>query len=231
MEQEYIALLNQTFFVSVALCVAQKPWDPVPRNEGWWLDRHQQILNYTASLGSQIKIVFLGSSIVENWANEGRPVWEQNYAPLGAINYGIGGDQTQHVLWRIQEGELDGLTPKLVVLYIGSNNVPAFPDNDEIVRGVDTVVTKLHEKLPNTNILLVATFPRADQSNVRNILERIRDINEKVRVLVSGDGQRKSHTVDLFWFLAPPTMDGIIQDLYVGDKLHLNQVMHSNVKN
>ncbi|ODM87824.1 Platelet-activating factor acetylhydrolase IB subunit gamma, partial [Orchesella cincta] len=113
--------------------LAQNPWTPQIRNEQWWLDRHQQILNSTASLGSQIKIVFIGSSLVENWANEGRPVWEANYAPLGAINYGPWRDRTEHVLWRIANGELDGLTPKVVVVYIGSNNVPV-NTVDDIVR-------------------------------------------------------------------------------------------------
>lgn len=208
----------------VSATLAQQPWEPAARNEQWWLDRHRQFLESTSRLGDQIKIVFLGSSLVENWGNEGRPVWEANYPQLGAINYGIGGDKTENVLWRIQEGELDGLNPKLVVLYIGSNNVPVVPSNDDVVRGVNTVVTKLHEKLPNTNILLVATFPRADQSDVPNILRRIRAIDDKLQVLVSGDAQRKSHYIDLFYFLAPPSLDRIYQELYVSDKLHLNQV-------
>lgn len=194
------------------------------------MDRHRQFLESSASLGNKIRIVFLGSSLVEYWGREGRPVWEREYAPLDAINYGIGGDKTQNVLWRIQEGELDGLNPKLVVLYIGSNNVPVNPNNDEIVRGVNTVVTKIHEKLPNTNILLVTTFPRADQSNIRGTMERIRDINEKLRVLVSGDTQRKSHFIDLFWFLAKPDISGVIDNLYIGDKLHLTQVCTFRMK-
>ncbi|ODM92803.1 Platelet-activating factor acetylhydrolase IB subunit gamma [Orchesella cincta] len=197
------------------------PWTPAIRNEQWWLDRHQQILDSTANLGNQIKIVFIGSSLVEYWANEGRPVWEANYAPLGAINYGIGGDRTEHLLWRIANGELDGLTLKVVVLYIGSNNVPV-NTVDDIVRGVNTVVDKIHEKLPNTNILLVGTFPRADQSDVSGTLRKIRDIDQKLEALVGGDTQRKGHFFDLFWFLAPSSLDRIYEHLYVGDKLHLN---------
>ncbi|CAL8118264.1 unnamed protein product [Orchesella dallaii] len=210
------------FGVWIAPTLTQNPWDSVARTEQWWVERHQQFLNSTANLGSDIKIVFLGSSIVENWGNEGRPVWEANYAPLGAINYGIGGDRTEHVIWRIDNGELDGLSPKLVVLYIGSNNVPVHPNNDDVVRGVNTVVDRLHAKLPNTNILLVGTFPRADQSDVPGTLRRIRDINGKLEVLVGGDAQRKGNFIDLFWFLAPSSLDGIYEHLYVGDKLHLN---------
>lgn len=130
--------------------------------------------------------------------------------------------RTEHVLWRIANGELDGLNPKLVVLYIGSNNVPMNPNNDEIVRGVNTVVDKLHEKLPNANILLVGTFPRADVQPVRNTLLRIRDIDDKLINLVDGDGRRKSHFLDLFWHLAPESMDRIYTELYVSDNLHFN---------
>ncbi len=188
------------------------------------MDRHRQFLESSSRLGDQIKIVFLGSSLVEYWGTEGKPVWDANYPKLGAINYGIGGDKTENVIWRINNGELDGLNPKLVVLYIGSNNVPVVPSNDDVVRGVNTVVTKLHEKLPNTNILLVGTFPRADQSNVPNMLRRIRAIDDTLINLVSGDQSRRGHFLDLFYFLAPASLDRIYDNLYVGDKLHLNRV-------
>lgn len=188
------------------------------------MDRHRQFLDSTARLGDQIKIVFLGSSLVEYWGTYGKPVWDANYPQLGAINYGIGGDKTENVLWRIENGELNGLRPKLVVLYIGSNNVPEVPNNDDVVRGVNTVVTKIHEKLPNANILLVGTFPRADQSNIPNTLGRIRAIDDKLIALVQNDQTRRGHFLDLFFFLAPVTMDRINDHLYVGDKLHLNRV-------
>lgn len=202
--------------------LAQKPWDPTPRPEDWWHQRHRAILESNAQLGNQIKVVFLGSSLVEFWGREGKQVWDQHYAPAGAVNYGIGGDRTEHVLWRIDNGELDKINPKLVVVYIGSNNVPVFPDNDEIVRGVNTVVDRIHDKLPNTNILLVGTFPRADVNPVRKTLERIRDIDYKLIKLVDGDTTRRGHFLDLFWKLAASDMESIFTQHYIADKLHFN---------
>lgn len=131
--------------------------------------------------------------------------------------------RTEHVLWRIAEGEFDGLSPKLVVVYIGSNNVPVHPNNDDIVRGVDTVISKIHEKVPQANILLLGFFPRGDIRPVNNILVRIIDISSKLRNLVDGDNSRRSHFLDIFDSLAPPSLDRINEEFYMGDKLHLNK--------
>jgi len=207
----------------IGFCFSQKPWDPVRRNEDWWIQRHQQFLNTTASRGADIKVVFTGSSSIEYWNSNGREIWDAKYAPIGCVNYGIGGDRTENVIWRVADGELDGLNPKLVVVYIGSNNVPGNSNNDEIVRGVDTVITKIHEKVPNANILLLGFFPRGDVNPVRNTLARIVDISTKLRNLVDGDTRRRSHFLDIFDSLAPPSMDRIHEQFYMGDKLHLNR--------
>ncbi|ODM93174.1 Platelet-activating factor acetylhydrolase IB subunit gamma [Orchesella cincta] len=183
-------LAFQTLFVLgiwIVPTLAQNPWTPQIRNEQW---------------------LFFSRKL----ANEGRPVWEANYAPLGAINYGLGG---------IELSMFCGVLQTVVVVYIGSNNVPV-NTVDDIVRGVNTVVDKIHEKLPNTNILLVGTFPRADQPDLSGTLRKIRDIDEKLEALVGGDTQRRGHFFDLFWFLAPSSLDRIYEHLYVGDKLHLN---------
>lgn len=141
---------------------------------------------------------------------------------MGAINYGIGGDRSENTLWRIQEGELDGLNPKLVIIYVGSNNVPTNSNNSEIVRGVDAVVSKVHEKVPNANVLLLGFFPRGDVNPINNTLRRIHDISVSLDNIVDGDTQRRSHFLDIFNSLAPPTMDRIYEEFYAGDKLHLN---------
>ncbi|CAL8118026.1 unnamed protein product [Orchesella dallaii] len=204
------------------LALSQKPWDSVERTESWWQERHRDILNSTASQANQIKVVFIGSSSIEKWASDGRQIWDAKYAPLGAINYGIGGDRTEHVIWRIDNGELDGLRPQLVVVYIGSNNVPVHSNNSEIVRGVDTVITKIHEKVPDANILYLGFFPRGDVNPISNTLARIVDITDSLETIVDGDTQRRSHVFDIFSSLAPPSMDRINEEFYQGDKLHLN---------
>ena len=94
------------------------PSDPETRPEDWWWWNHDQFVANTAS-NPHIPIIFYGDSITQGWANEGLSVFNRYYAPLGAVNYAIGGDKTEHVLWRMLNGEITGLNPKLIVLDIG----------------------------------------------------------------------------------------------------------------
>ena len=81
-------------------------------------------------------------------------------AKRNAANFGISGDQTQHVLWRIDNGELDGISPKVVVLMIGTNNLTRYPTEVITVKADKLIVQRIHEKLPNTKVLLLGIFPR-----------------------------------------------------------------------
>ncbi|CAL8117908.1 unnamed protein product [Orchesella dallaii] len=202
--------------------LCQKPWESSPKDKKWWAKRHQEILNTTSTLGKEIKILFIGSSSVDYWRSTAKDLWDSKYVPLGAVNYGIRGDRTENVLWRIENGELDGLSPKLVVIYIGSNNVPR-NTQQETVKGVDTVIEKLHEKLPNANLLFVSFFPRADRNPVPDTLKKIRNITDTLEPLINGDTRRKSNFLDIFWSLAPESLDGIYEEYYRDDKLHMNK--------
>ncbi len=91
---------------------------PTPR-DGSWLKLHEQFLARTKE--GSIDLLFLGDSITQGWHNN--DVWKRFYGARHAANFGIGGDRTQHVLWRIRNGEIDGIHPKVVVLMIGTNNV------------------------------------------------------------------------------------------------------------
>src|SRR5947207_2154262 len=94
---------------------------PVTRaNPTNWLSRHEEFVKQAKTGG--IDLLFMGDSITDNWRNKGKNVWDKFYAPRHAANFGIGGDRTQHVIWRIENGELDGLDPKVIVLMIGTNN-------------------------------------------------------------------------------------------------------------
>lgn len=186
------------------------------------MERHAKFVNNSLSDSSRIKIVFTGSSSIEFWNGAGKEIWDSKYAPLGAVNYGIGGDQTQHTIWRIENGELQGLKPKLVIIYVGSNNVPGNSNNDEIVQGVNATVTSAHNQVPEANILLVGFFPRGDVPPVNTTLHRIVDISSKLKPIVHEDKSRRSYFLDIFDSLAPPTLDRIYEEFYQGDKLHLN---------
>ena len=115
---------------------------------------HESFLN--AARG-QDRLLFLGDSITEIWG-QGTEVWDQYYGKDDVANFGISGDQTQHVLWRIDNGELDGISPKVVVLMIGTNNIRT--KKEKILAGVTKVVDDIHAKLPESKLLLLAVPPR-----------------------------------------------------------------------
>lgn len=95
------------------------PWEPTPRHQlSGWDHKHEVLLNRTAAHAADIQTIFLGDSITEGWLGGGHALWEAHYAKRHSYNYGIGGDHTEHVLWRIQN-EFEGVKPKLVVLMIG----------------------------------------------------------------------------------------------------------------
>jgi lysophospholipase L1-like esterase len=138
--------------------------NPVPRPAAW-VTRHEGFVNQAKQGG--IDVLFLGDSITDHWRDRGSNVWSAYYAPLHAANFGISADRTQHVLWRIENGELEGIHPKVAVLMIGTNNTGKEKDKKtirntvpEVIEGVTAIVTDLRAKLPQTKILLLAIFPR-----------------------------------------------------------------------
>jgi lysophospholipase L1-like esterase len=131
---------------------------PEPRTGGP-AQRHEKLLKRTAA--GHVDVLFLGDSITQGWEGNGKDVWAKHFEPMHAANYGIGGDRTQHVLWRITEGkELDGLTPKACVLMIGTNNAGS-NSAAEIAEGVEAIVRELRHQKPHMKILLLAVFPRS----------------------------------------------------------------------
>jgi alkaline phosphatase D len=135
-----------------------------PRTDEGGVKRTNQVLERAKA--GPADLVFLGDSITEGWEGAGAEVWAKRYAPRKAIELGVGGDRTQHVLSRIDHGQLDGVAPKLVVLMIGTNNSNGDDHTArEIADGIGAVVSRIREKLPQTKILLLAIFPRGDTPN------------------------------------------------------------------
>lgn len=117
---------------------------------------------------SPIGVLFLGDSITEGWGKAPH-VWESYYGKLEPANFGIGGDQTQHVIWRIENGELDGIHPKVVVLMIGTNNSAAHT-GEEIAAADKKIIEMIRAKIPETKILLLAIFPRDARRNPEGLI-------------------------------------------------------------
>jgi beta-glucosidase len=135
---------------------------PEPRNLDWWQQRHQAILERMKQKNPEV--IFIGDSITHGWERKGKAVWEAHYAQYDALNLGYGGDRTEHVLWRLQNGEIDGIRPKLAVLMIGTNNAAREQYSaEQIAEGIQAIVCLLRQKLPDTKILILAIFPRGSQ--------------------------------------------------------------------
>jgi beta-glucosidase len=150
---------------------------PVPRNDTWWQDRHKS-MNERVKKGD-VDLLMIGDSITHGWEGGGKDVWKQYYEKRNAVNLGIGGDQTQHVLWRLDNGNIAGIQPKLAVLMIGTNNAGC-GNPAEIAAGVKAIVTKLRTKLPRTKVLVLAIFPRGADTK-----DHLRQVNTKANEIIA----------------------------------------------
>jgi lysophospholipase L1-like esterase len=154
---------------------------PVPR-EGGWMNRHNSF-NERVKQGN-VDLIFIGDSITQGWENAGKEVWAKSYGSRNAVNLGIGGDRTQHVLWRLDHGNIDGIKPRLAVIMIGTNNSNS-NTSEQIADGTTAIVKKLREKLPDTKILILGTFPRgADATDAKRMVNQ--GANEIVAKLADG---------------------------------------------
>lgn len=171
-------------WLNAGIAFGHSATEPAPRPDDWWKARHSLINSNVAAAGAQAQIVFVGDSITQGWEGAGKAVWEHYYARRHALNLGIGGDRTQHVLWRLDHGALDGLKPKAAVVMIGTNNSNG-EDNtaDQIADGAAAVVARLRAALPDARVLLCAIFPRGENTNpqrgkilqANQILRRVAD--------------------------------------------------------
>lgn len=204
----------------VALSVAQEPAHdaikPVPR-EGNWMKRHESF-NERVKKGN-VDLLMIGDSITQGWEGAGKAVWEKYYTPRNAVNLGIGGDRTQHVLWRLDNGNIEGISPKAAVLMIGTNNSN---DNSstQIAEGVEAIVKKLRAKLPKTKILVLAIFPRGE--DVNNPRRKVNiGANLSLRKLADGEMVHYLDIGDKFL-----KEDGTLSKEVMPDLLHLNEASY-----
>ncbi len=131
----------------------------------WWRSRHEAKLKELAA--TQPELIFLGDSITQNWEKAGppqwqdfRPVWQRFYGDRKAVNLGFIGDTTASLLWRLRNGEVSGIKPKVAVVLIGANNLGKVHwSADDTVAGVDAIVQELRTRLPDTAILLLGVLP------------------------------------------------------------------------
>ena len=164
-------------------------------------------------------VEFIGDSITQGWETRGSNIWNQFYGHRKAINMGVSGDRTEHVLWRFEQGQLDGIKAKVAIVMIGTNNsnknkdgTDAYTDSD-ILEGVVAIVNQIRTRQPDTKIILLGIFPRSKTFNPQR--GRLLEINQVLAKL--DDGQNifyidfGSQYVEL---------DGSISKSIMADALH-----------
>lgn len=131
---------------------------------GWWMQRHNAIVERVKQ--GKVDLILLGDSITNNYDKRNpphedfAPTWDAFYGSRNAVNMGFSGDHTGNLLWRLEHGEIDGITPKVALVLIGTNNTAgARHTAEQTVAGIEAVVAKLRQKLPGTKVLLLAILP------------------------------------------------------------------------
>lgn len=177
--------------------------------------RHQLINSRAKEMAGNVDLLFIGDSITAGWEGAGKDVWEKFYGKRKAMNAGIGGDRTQHILWRLENGNIDGISPKAVVLMIGTNN-SGNNTSEQIADGVKAIVAKLRKELPKTKVLVLAIFPRgADKSDER------RKVNEGANKSIA---KLADDEMVFFLDIGPKFLeaDGTLSKEIMPDLLHLS---------
>jgi len=163
------------------------------------------------------QLVFLGDSITAGWGGKDKQeIWNKAFGAYTPANFGIGGDRTQHVLWRIQNGELDGIKPKAFVVMIGTNNSGS--DSAEgIAKGVTAIIETIRAKQPQAKILLLAVFPRGEKASPNAGRDKLKQVNAIIAKLDDGKNIFFLDIGDKF--LQP---DGSLTKEIMPDFLHLS---------
>jgi beta-glucosidase len=162
-------------------------------------------------------LAFLGDSITEGWLTDGCAAWEHSFSRYKPLNLGIGGDETGQVLWRIANGELDGIHPKALVLLIGTNNIGNEGQTGaDAAEGVQMIVQEIRARLPKTKVLLLAVLPRDEQPDTK-FRKEVSDLNAKIRLL--DDGKTVQYLDLASTFL---NADGTLPRELFPDTLHLS---------
>ena len=185
---------------------------PNPPNKDWMAHFQR---NVDRSKRGNVNLIFDGDSITDFWMGAGKDVWAKNYGSLNAVDYGISGDRTENMLWRLEHGQVAGLHPRLVVILIGTNNTGKCTDV-QIAAGVTAVLRDYQKLCPTAVILLQAIFPRAE-SPTDPTREEITRINRIISKL--GDGKKVLYLDFGDKFLLP---DGKINRDLLPDTLHPN---------
>ncbi len=196
-------------------------WPVVPSAGSWggtsWLDMHTRLVANTQANQGPIDCLLVGDSITMQWG----AAWKKHFGHYKAVNIGIGGDKTQNVLWRLDHGGVDGLTPKVIVLMIGNNNMffSRETGTEPVARGIQSCAENLLEKFPAAELILAKILPAHAPGNP--FYEDIKSTNAALDSLNLAQNPR-IHMLDLWSDVTNP--DGSLKPgIFTTDNIHLTQ--------
>ncbi len=213
--------------IGAILVTALLAIEPAPRTDKNSMLAHEQLLEKAHKGG--IDVYFEGDSITRRWGALDYPAflphWKKSFFGWNAADFGWGGDSTQNILWRLENGELDNVHPKVIVVLAGTNNVgsaPARGDNDprvaDVTKGIKAILDLCRKKAPEATIIVTGITPRNDNpGNPTGVMPVIATINENLAKLADG---KKIRYVNINDKLAD--RDGKLYDGMTVDGLHLS---------
>lgn len=189
---------------------------PKASEAGWWKQRHTALTKNLKE--NNCDLLFIGDSITQGWEGAGKEVWNQVFVPLNAANFGISGDRTEHVLWRMNDSKLETpRPPKVCVIHIGTNNTGHYKAQqpaEETAKAIAAIAKKLTDKFSKTDVIILQIFPRGKNSD-----DPLRIHNEKINSLLAKLKMPRVTTVNINnAFL---NSDSTFKEGLSGDLLHL----------
>jgi lysophospholipase L1-like esterase len=187
----------------------------VPRLDANSLEAHARLLEKAKS--GRTDLYFMGDSIVRRWGATDYPEllanWNKNFHGWNVANFGWGADRTQNILWRIRNGELDGVDPKVVVLLAGTNNLAAGESAEDVARGIQAIVATVRAKAPRASVIVTGILPREDRPA---LMPAVNDVNAALAKAADREGYRYLQINDRLVDARGKLLDGMMNT----DKLH-----------
>ncbi len=190
---KYLILITFAFtlFISCSRTVDNPAANATLKDNSWWKGRHENILKTNKTKNPQL--ILIGNSILNMLDNSDRkPVWEKYLNKYNTVNMGFSGDRTENVIWRLENGEIDGINPKVALLLIGTNNTDGnhyleITPPKELAEATWKICKIIRKKLPETEILLLGIFPYGYKPNHRD------NINKATNKITSKFPEKDSH--------------------------------------
>eukprot|EP00095_Tigriopus_kingsejongensis_P006905 maker-scaffold126_size328755-snap-gene-1.17 protein:Tk06905 transcript:maker-scaffold126_size328755-snap-gene-1.17-mRNA-1 annotation:"platelet-activating factor acetylhydrolase ib subunit gamma" len=176
-----------------------------------WMSMHQRYVSEARE--SEPEILWIGDSIIQRLVNSN--IWERSFCQMHSLNFGISGDRTETLLWRIENGELEGLAPKVIVVLVGTNN---FDDSaEDTATAIETICSTIRNKQPQAYLVVLSLLPRGHSPNP--LRERNAKVNSLIADYLRGNGRAQLINIDPGFIQA----DGTISHHDMLDFLHLTQ--------